>query len=1084
MLLLVALSEAQGPVHPVDRYTKTAYGSATPVAFIAADAPLAAEGVTYYARTPGGIVFVTDTGQIGYLLTVLANPPAPSTPSYLREGPTEERGGLVVIRETISGQIETVSGRDLLPTTVSLFKGSDPSSWRRDIPTYGAVRLGILPEGIETTVRMRGYNMEKVFTVMPGGDPGAIKIRVDGGNDLRLNDDGELLLLTALGPVRFTKPEAFQEIGGNRISVPAAYTVDGSSHTYGFVVGDYDRRYPLTIDPLLASTFLGGSAGDGAWSVAVDDEGSVYIAGSTQSSNFPTSPGAYDRSNKCYDAFVSKFSGDLSTLLASTFLGPVSCQHFSVTVSDLVTDGRGNVYVAGQTAEPGFPVTSGAVRKVCEAYWGPLYCSDGFISKLSGDLTKLLASTFIGGLDHDGVGGLVVDGDGHVFATGITYSDDLVTTAGAYQRVKRPCGDHAVGSSCSDAFVMALNSDLSEYITATYLGGTNWDRGAALTLDPSGRVYVKGYTNSADFPVPPSAWQPILTEGVCLDPLIGFVTCSDTFVARLSHDLSRLEAATLIGGSGEELSYDSHSLGLDSTGNVIITGGTMSADFPTTDGTVGPLFHGEGEGYIATFDGDLSRLVASTYIGGEGPDFAFSLALDGEDNIFVAGYTYSPDFPTTPGAYNPFLPVGASAYAFVSKVNPALSEILASTVIGGFFPSGTFGRSLALDKTGNVYVAGDTWAADFPTTKKAYQRTLVSHDAFVAKFDSRLSAGQVLTVMKEGNGFGTVVPDSGSLSWQGNAGTEVYETGKMVALSPVPSPGSRFAGWRGSVCSGTGDCTLVMSEETDVGASFTRPVLDVAATSGGTVTSVPAGIVCPSVCAAAYDLGTQVVLSANPLPGSVFAGWSGGGCNGTGPCVIHMTDDAGVRAQFFACSYSVSPTAKAFPAGPTGLTATFRISASGSKACPAPVPSADARWLSSVVQGWTGSKGVMKVVVDENGSVFPRAGSVLIGGDAVAINQAGAACRVLSIVPSSQVFSHKGGEGIFVITTSTDDCPWEATSPAAWITVRSPTGRGSGAVAYRVEAGGKPSAQRSSTINVVPQGCPARKKAHQVRQSR
>jgi hypothetical protein len=164
--------------------------------------------------------------------------------------------------------------------------------------------------------------VEKLFYVKPGADPDTIKVKVEGGS-ISVNDKGELEVETGLGVVRFTKPVAYQEVDGKRVEVSVSYRViNRNKSLYAFNVGDYDRTKTLVIDPLLASTFIGGSSGDYAHSIALDSSGNAYVTGETYSTNYPTTPGAYDTGhNGNSDVFVSKLSSNLSQLLASTFIG-------------------------------------------------------------------------------------------------------------------------------------------------------------------------------------------------------------------------------------------------------------------------------------------------------------------------------------------------------------------------------------------------------------------------------------------------------------------------------------------------------------------------------------------------------------------------------------------------------------------------------------------------------------------------------------------------------------------------------------------------------------------------------------------
>jgi hypothetical protein len=178
--------------------------------------------------------------------------------------------------------------------------------------------------------------------------------------------------------VKFTKPVAYQKIKGEKKTVDVTYDIN-EGNIYGFKVGNYDKKRPLVIDPLLASTFIGGSGYDTAYSIALDGSGNIYVTGKTWSSDYPTTSGAYDESyNSVYDVFISKLDNNLSSLLASTFIGGSG----NDTAYSIVLDGTGNVYVTGWTESSDYSTTPGAYD---ESYNGGDY--DVFVSKLDSNLS-------------------------------------------------------------------------------------------------------------------------------------------------------------------------------------------------------------------------------------------------------------------------------------------------------------------------------------------------------------------------------------------------------------------------------------------------------------------------------------------------------------------------------------------------------------------------------------------------------------------------------------------------------------------------------------------------------------------------
>src|SRR3990172_7957558 len=583
------------------------------------------------------------------------------------------------------------------------------------------------------------------------------------GGGLWVNEHGELVAETELGPVKFTKPVAYQEIDGKRVDVAVDYilqntkpetqnskrqfpksSIQNLSSTsigdpkskivnhkciYGFAVASYDRTKDLIIDPLLASTYLGRTGYDVGYSLAIDTSGNVYVTGYTASTDFPTTSGAYDISfnGGYYDVFVSKLDGGLTSLLASTYLGGsgddsglLASTYGGGSGDDsggsLVLDTSGNVYVTGHTWSTDFPTTSGAYDTSFNS--GGYYPYDVFVIKLDGELTSLLASTYVGGSSGDHGRSLAIDPSGNVYVPWLTCSLDFPTTSGAYDTSRNNYGD---------VFVSKLDGGLTRLLASTYLGGSSIQRGNSLALDTSGNVYVTGFTYSRDFPTTSGAYDTSYNGGGGF-----YVYGADAFVSKLNSGLTSLLASAFLGGYSYEEGY---SLALDTIGNVYVTGETRSANFPTTSGAYDTSQNGGFYDYnvfVSKLDGGLTSLLASTYLGGSSHDRGDSLALDTIGNIYVTGETRSTDFPTTSGSYDTSFN-GGDYDVFVSKMDGGLTRLQTSMFLGGSYSDQ--GYSLALDTSGNVYVTGRTGSTDFPTTSGAYDDTSYngSSTAFVSK---------------------------------------------------------------------------------------------------------------------------------------------------------------------------------------------------------------------------------------------------------------------------------------------------------------------------------------------------------------
>lgn len=241
--------------------------------------------VAYYAPTLAGTVFVTRDGRIVYSF--------PADRAWLEGKPPGAGNTGWSLTETpvgASGKVRPVAEKRA-QTQVSYFLGDDPRAWANGLATYEEVSLGRVWPGVRVNLRAHGKNVEKVFTVEPGGKVSRIRMRVSGARSLTPDGAGGLVASTGRGDVTLTRPAAYQEKGGARRAITVAYEVRGDR--YGFHVGGYDPELPLVIDPLLQATYLGGSGSDIGQALAIHPtSGDVYVAGAASSTTFPARPEA------------------------------------------------------------------------------------------------------------------------------------------------------------------------------------------------------------------------------------------------------------------------------------------------------------------------------------------------------------------------------------------------------------------------------------------------------------------------------------------------------------------------------------------------------------------------------------------------------------------------------------------------------------------------------------------------------------------------------------------------------------------------------------------------------------------------
>jgi hypothetical protein len=266
------------------------------------------------------------------------------------------------------------------------------------------------------------------------------------------------------------------------------------------------------------ATFLGGSSGAAGLDIAVDGIGHAYVVGYTASSDFPTTPSAFDTShNGSSDAFVIKLNPTASTLVYATFLGG----HTWDFGDGIAVDATGSAYVTGETRSSEFPTTPGAFDTSFNGGDTRGIYGDAFVVKVDPTGSALTYATLLGGSYYDRGCAIEIDATGSAYITGDTYisvtngndSEEFPTTPDAFDRSHN--GEF-------DAFVVKLNSAGDTLAYATFLGGSRWDTGYAIAVDVSGRVHMAGNTDSSDFPVTPGAFDTAYNGGE-----------QDSFVAKL-----------------------------------------------------------------------------------------------------------------------------------------------------------------------------------------------------------------------------------------------------------------------------------------------------------------------------------------------------------------------------------------------------------------------------------------------------------------------------------------------------------------------------------------------------------------------
>jgi hypothetical protein len=479
-----------------------------------------------------GTTWVTQDGELRHVAskkdceksTPEASEPEVAAKRFRKPCPAQS---WVLSERWVGGKVKGIRGEEELETKVSYFLGNDPPKHRSALPSYRYVSLGEVWPGVEVKLKASQKTVEKLFYLRPGANLGKVRVELRGANRLRLSQEGELVMETGLGELKLSKPVAWQEKDGQKLPVQASYRVFGKNR-YGFAVQGADPSLPLVIDPILQSTYLGGSGWDEAYALAIAGSGDVYVAGFTYSTNFPnTAGGAQASCSTCSiggaDVFVARLNASLTSNLQSTYLGGSANDEARALA---VHPATGEVCVAGSTQSTDFPHTAGGEQA---SHGGGTW--DAFVARLNSSLTQILQATYLGGSNNDRANVLAVHpATGEVYVAGSTQSTDFPHTAGGAQ------ASYGGGFFIEDAFVARLNATLTSNLQSTYLGGSANDEARALAVHPTtGEVYVAGSTQSTDFPHTAGGAQ-ASNGGV-----------PDAFVARLNATLTSNPQSTYLG---------------------------------------------------------------------------------------------------------------------------------------------------------------------------------------------------------------------------------------------------------------------------------------------------------------------------------------------------------------------------------------------------------------------------------------------------------------------------------------------------------------------------------------------------------
>jgi hypothetical protein len=447
---------------------------------------------------------------------------------------------------------------------------------------------------------------------------GGVGLGGDWGNAIAVDGSGNIYVTGYTTAANFPKTSgAFQQTfsGGNTTPAYDAFLTKLNPSGTGIVY----------------STYIGGNGSDVGDAIAVDASGNAYVSGSTYSTNFPVTSGAYQ--SVCggrNDAFVIKLNATGTAPLYATYLGGSHAEGFG---GGLAIDAAGNAYVGARTYSNNFPTTPGAFQTSLNRGVFCNECPDGFITKLNPTGTGLVYSTFLGGGNNDYLEGLALGADGSLYVTGATQSTNFPTTPGALQQTKADTYNYYD----LDAFVTRLSPNGNSALYSTYLGAIESDFANAIAVDASGNAFVTGRTQSAGFPTTAGTYQTVFNSS----------SAGDIFVTKLNSTGTSLLYGTFLGGEKDD---GARAIAVDATGNAVIAGVTSSYNFPTSTNAFQRNYSGDNDAFVMQLNTTGTQILYSSLFGDKGADTANDVAIDSQARIYITGGTYSMQFPVTQGS--------------------------------------------------------------------------------------------------------------------------------------------------------------------------------------------------------------------------------------------------------------------------------------------------------------------------------------------------------------------------------------------------------------------------------------------------
>ena len=925
--------------------------------------------VLFKAEIPDLNIWVTNTGLTYQFFTIdkkmLSN--SDDSPKPGIDGKQEKEKTLrwhrvdMVLKDASIKKENILAEGDITQGEVNYYLGHCPDGVF-NVKTYTKITIREVYPGIDwilyasalapSTVGRVAEGLKHDFIVHPNADPNQIKLVYEGSGNFQVennhiqfkNDLGQLTeggLLCYQGNetnlvqsdylVKQNQTPIYAGAGNLPASLPRFPNLpfdEGSEELFSYEVSfnfsPYDKALPLIIDPQLVwATFYGGNGFDIARSATTDNLGNLFVTGHTQSVDFPlqTWSGAYNQGSlnsgqiaSNGDVFILKFQADGSRQWATYYGGLHHDWGHSIAA-----DNAGNIFVTGKTESGNFPRWNWAGAYNQNVWGGGI--SDGFILKFQADGSRQWA-TYYGGNQVDEPTSITTDNAGNIFVTGFTLgSFPLQNWAGAYNRAFM-----VSPANQPDAFILKFTAD-GACQWATCYGGIMSDEGCSITTDNDGNIFVTGGTASLDFPI--QNWS-----GAYNQAFKGIGTGADAFILKFLVNGS-LQWATYYGGSAPDVGA---SMAIDSAGNIFVTGGTQSGDFPIQNwgGAYNQAIYGGGtDAFILKFLANGS-LQWGTWYGGSSTD-GFpngQMAIDDCGNVYII-FPAAANMPlhvSTCGEYGDNSFNGANADLYITRFSSTGTRVW-DTYFGG--NANDFSNSIAVDKAGNLYVAGgfnaylNTSSSSYPLTNPgggAYYDSLRngSGDGFLAKFipvPSTYTQSQVNATCNSCDGSATINISCGNpdYSYVWSNGSSTMNTSSITNTIGSLCPGT-YTVTVTSNCNQTQTATFVISSTPPDDASFsysqstfcqtgTDPLPTITGLTGG-VFKADAGL--------SIDAASGIIdLAASTLGTYTVTYTTNGPCPNTGTfsVTITLTPDATFSYTGPYCQNETPDPSPVFPMG-------------------------------------------------------------------------------------------------------------------------------------------------------------------------